>query len=90
MPTFIPDSTYDRLLADLRAAALTTDWHSALAEALACADVMPEGCRSDFEAREQVATQSRNCEIENFSGFLPDKFMFLLQKHFNNCRNTGS
>ena len=55
MPTFFPDSTYDRLLADLRAAALNTDWRSAMAEVLACADVMPEGCRSDFEGGEQVA-----------------------------------
>jgi len=49
MPIFISDERYDQLLADLRAAALTTDWRSALAEALACADVMPEVCRGDFE-----------------------------------------
>lgn len=55
MPTFIPDATYDRLLTDLRAAALNTDWRSAMAEVLACADVIPEGCRVDFEGEEQVA-----------------------------------
>lgn len=55
MPTFIPDASYDRLLADLRAAALTTDWHGAMAEVLACADVMPEGCRADFEGEAGAA-----------------------------------
>ena len=36
------------LLADLRAAALTTDWQSAIAEVLGGADVLPEVCRCDF------------------------------------------
>ncbi|MFP5479250.1 MAG: hypothetical protein ACLGIE_06095 [Alphaproteobacteria bacterium] len=53
MPTFLPDATYDRLLSDLRAAALTTDWRSALAEVLAGADLMPEVCRGDFEGEER-------------------------------------
>lgn len=48
MPTFIDNTAYDRLLDDLRAAALTTDWRSAMAETLACADVLPEDCREDF------------------------------------------
>jgi hypothetical protein len=55
MPIFIPDAAYDRLLADLRAAALTTDWRSALAEALADADLMPEVCRGDFEGEGRAA-----------------------------------
>lgn len=49
MPTFIPDAAYDRLLNDLREAALSGDWHSALAETLARADLLPEVCRADFE-----------------------------------------
>lgn len=49
MPHFIPDATYDRLLADLRNAALSGDWRSALAEVLAGADMLPEVCRGDFE-----------------------------------------
>lgn len=49
MHTFINDDRYSELLSDLRAAALTTDWRSALAEALACVDIMPEVCRGDFE-----------------------------------------
>jgi hypothetical protein len=48
LPHFIPDDRYSELLADLRAAALTTDWQSALAEVLACADMLPEVCRVDF------------------------------------------
>lgn len=52
MPTFLHDDAYDRLLTDLRAAALTTDWHSALAEVLACADLLPECCREDVEGEE--------------------------------------
>ncbi len=51
MPTFIDNTAYDRLLDDLRAAALTTDWRSAMAETLACADVLPEDCREDFATR---------------------------------------
>lgn len=50
MPTFIPDTTYDRLLNDLREAALSGDWRSAIAETLACANIMPEECRGDFES----------------------------------------
>jgi hypothetical protein len=49
MPHFIPDQTYDALLNALRAAALTTDWRSALAEVLGGADVLPDVCRGDFE-----------------------------------------
>ncbi|WP_156317771.1 hypothetical protein [Cypionkella psychrotolerans] len=48
MPNFIPDATYDRLLPDLREAALSGDWRSALAEVLGAADVLPEVCRGDF------------------------------------------
>lgn len=55
MPTFLPDSHYDRLLTGLRAAALTTDWRSAMAEVLAGADLLPEVCRADFEDCEGVA-----------------------------------
>lgn len=55
MPTFIPDAAYDRLLADLRAAALTPTGAAPWPKVLACAAVMPEGCRSDFEGGEQVA-----------------------------------
>lgn len=55
MPTFLPDATYDRLLSDLRAAALTTDWRSAMAEVLAGADLMPEVCRGDFEGEGREA-----------------------------------
>lgn len=53
MPTFLSD--YDRLLSDLRAAALTTDWRSAMAEVLAGADLMPEACRGDFEGEDKEA-----------------------------------
>jgi hypothetical protein len=53
MPIFLPD--YDRLLSDLRTAALTTDWRSAMAEVLAGADLMPETCRGDFQECEGVA-----------------------------------
>lgn len=49
MPNFISDATYDRLLSDLRNAALSGDWRSALAEVLAGADLLPEVCRGDFE-----------------------------------------
>ena len=49
MPHFIPDATYESLLADLRNAALSGDWRSALAEVLAGADMLPEVCRGDFE-----------------------------------------
>lgn len=49
MPNFIPNATYDRLLSDLRNAALSGDWRSALAEVLAGADMLPEVCRGDFE-----------------------------------------
>lgn len=52
MLNFIPDATYDRLLADLRNAALSGDWRSALAEVLAGADMLPEVCRGDFEGRQ--------------------------------------
>ena len=55
MPIFLPDATYDLLLSDLRAAALTTDWRSALAEVLAGADLLPEVCRGDFEGEERSA-----------------------------------
>ena len=48
MPNFIPDATYHRLLADLRNAAVSGDWRSALAEVLAGADILPEVCRGDF------------------------------------------
>ena len=50
MPYFIPDSAYDRLLSELRDAALSGDWRSALAEALGTVDVLPEVCRGDFHA----------------------------------------
>ncbi len=53
MPIFL--TNYDRLLSDLRAAALTTDWRSAMAEVLAGADLLPEVCRGDFEGEEKVA-----------------------------------
>lgn len=49
MPTFLPDAVYAQLLSDLRAAALTTDWRSAMCEVLAGADLMPEVCRGDYE-----------------------------------------
>lgn len=49
MPNFIADATYDRLLSNLRNAALSCDWRSALAEVLAGADILPEVCRGDFE-----------------------------------------
>lgn len=49
MPHFIPDTVYDRLLSDLRDAALSGDWRSALAEALGAADLLPEVCRGDFQ-----------------------------------------
>ena len=56
MPFFIRDALYPGLLADLRAAALTTDWQSAMAEVLGGADVLPEVCRADFvEEGERVA-----------------------------------
>jgi hypothetical protein len=48
VPHFIDDTRYSVLLDALRAAALSTDWRSAMAEALACADVLPECCRGDF------------------------------------------
>lgn len=53
MPIFLAD--YDRLLTDLRAAALTTDWRSAMAEVLAGADLLPEVCRGDFEGENRAA-----------------------------------
>lgn len=55
MPTFIQDTIYGRLLADLRAAALMTDWQSSLAEVLAGVDLLPEVCRGDFEGEGRVA-----------------------------------
>ncbi len=54
MPTFIPDQTFERLLADITgafmAAATSTgiDLHDKLIEAFACAEVLPESCRVDF------------------------------------------
>ncbi|MDO9581850.1 MAG: hypothetical protein Q7J24_01875 [Desulfomicrobium sp.] len=56
MPFFIPDADYPGFLADLREAALTSDWRSAMAEVLGGADVLPEVCRADFvEEGERVA-----------------------------------
>lgn len=55
MPTFIPDTTFERLLADLSGAFMAAatsnqlDLHDALVLALAEADVMPECCRADYE-----------------------------------------
>lgn len=57
MPNFIPDATYDRLLSDLRNAALSGDWRSALAEVLAGADLLPEVCRGDFAACQNEAVK---------------------------------
>lgn len=53
MPTFLPD--FDRLLSDLRAAALMSDWQSAMCEVLAGADLLPEVCRGDFEGEAREA-----------------------------------
>lgn len=55
MPHFISDQTYDALLNDLRNAALSADWRSALAEVLGGADVLPEVCRDDFADMVPVA-----------------------------------
>lgn len=61
MPNFISTETYHQLLADLSgafmAAATSTgvDLHDKLAEALACAGVLPETCRDDFEGQEGLA-----------------------------------
>jgi len=55
VPHFIADTTYARLLDDLAGAFMTaatrtgTDLSDTLAEALACADLLPEVCRGDFE-----------------------------------------
>jgi hypothetical protein len=48
MPHFIPEEAYARLQEDLREAARTTEWRGAMAEVLACADILPEVCRGDF------------------------------------------
>ena len=53
MPIFLAD--YDRFLADLREAALSGDWRSAMAEVLAGADLLPEVCRGDFEGEGREA-----------------------------------
>lgn len=58
MPHFIPDTVYDRLLSDLRDAALSGDWRSALAEALGAADLLPEACRGDFDVTEKQHAQA--------------------------------
>ena len=43
----------------LRTASMTTDWRGAMAEALACADVLPARCQDDFDGvgvkQEQVS-----------------------------------
>lgn len=55
MQIFLSDDTYERLLDDLTGAFMDAatstgaDLRDKLAEALAGADVLPEGCRSDFE-----------------------------------------
>lgn len=51
---YIPDSTYAALIADLAGAFMAAatgmgDLHGKLAEALAVAGVMPEGCREGAE-----------------------------------------
>lgn len=54
MQHFLSDETYSRLLADLTGAFMAaatstgTDLRDKLAEALACADILPEVCRGDF------------------------------------------
>ncbi len=58
MPHFIPDTVYDRLLSDLRDAALSGDWRSALAEVLGAADLLPEVCRGDFGVTETQHAQA--------------------------------
>ncbi|MCB5409164.1 hypothetical protein [Pseudogemmobacter faecipullorum] len=61
MPNFISTEIYNRLLVDLSgafmAAATSTgaDLNDKLAEALACAGVLPEACRGDFEGRVPAA-----------------------------------
>lgn len=55
MPTFIPDATYSRLLADLREAALSGEWRSSMAEVLGGVDVLPKVCRVDFVEVERAA-----------------------------------
>jgi hypothetical protein len=58
MPHFINDETYAQLLTDLREHARSGDWRSAIAEALACVDVMPEACRGDFVEEGEAAAPS--------------------------------
>jgi len=52
LPHFITDETYSQLLIDLREAALSGEWRSAVAEVLGGVDVMPEVCRGDFDGSE--------------------------------------
>ena len=52
---YIPDAVHSGLVADLANAFLTAatgngDLHGKIAEALAVAGVMPEGCREDGDA----------------------------------------
>ncbi|MBL4917442.1 hypothetical protein [Szabonella alba] len=55
MPTFLSDDAYSRLLDDLAGAFIAAAsapgvvLRDKLAEVLAGADVLPEGCRGDFE-----------------------------------------
>lgn len=55
MPFFIADDAYTVLLSDLREAALSGDWRSAMCEVLARADLLPEVCRGDFEGEGKAA-----------------------------------
>lgn len=55
MPTFLPDATFDGLIADLSgtfitaAASTSTDLRDELVKALAAADVLPEVCAENYE-----------------------------------------
>jgi hypothetical protein len=62
MPHFIPDTVYGRLLSDLRDAALSSDWRSALAEALGAADLLPEVCRADFGVNKKGKPSEIDCQ----------------------------
>ena len=55
MTFFILNDDYDRLLTELRDAALSSDWRSAVAEVLGGVDVLPEVCRGDFLEQVKVA-----------------------------------
>ncbi|MBL4928011.1 hypothetical protein [Fuscibacter oryzae] len=54
MPNFLSDDRYTALLDALQGAVVTActtaaELRDLMAEALACADILPEGCRADFE-----------------------------------------